>query len=484
MMTIGLREAAARWSWLVPVLSLANSLGAAASERPNIIFILADDLGWKDVGFMGAEFFETPHIDRLAATGMTFTAASTSGPNCSPTRASLMTGCYPPRHRIYTPGGKAKGDPAFMRLLVPVSGRTDRALERQAERAFPITNVLDSSFVCIPEVLAQAGYVSARIGKWHLGPDPQGFDLRSADGRDGPDEDHYGDPMVAERLTDRALAFIDEHRERPFFLYLAHWDVHSPYRALGPVLERYRQKLAALPPDGRQNFDPVYAAMIHAVDTSVGRIVAKVAEVGLAERTLLIFTSDNGGLRRVSQLDPLRGEKGSLFEAGVRVPACASWPGRISPGSRCETPITSVDFMPTFAALAGADLPREQPVDGVDLTPLLRGDTIPERSLFWHYPLYLAGEGLAIEVPGGRHYSWRGFPATSIRRGRWKLIEFLETDTAALYDLEIDPGERQDLSAERPELAAELRAALDAWQQATKAPVPTTRNPECVLPPP
>ncbi|RMF37735.1 MAG: hypothetical protein D6753_17085, partial [Planctomycetota bacterium] len=397
-----------------------------ASGPPNIVFIMADDLGWKDVGYAGAEFFETPHIDRLASQGMVFTAAYSGGPNCSPTRACLMTGTYTPRHQIYTPGGKSKGDPRYMRLLVPAVGRKNKDLEALAAAQFPIRNSLDPAFVCIPEVLKTAGYTTARLGKWHLGEDTQGFDLSSADGVGGPEGSFYGNIHVAEKLTDRALQFIEQNRDSPFFLYLCHWDVHSPHRARAEVVEKYRKKLDSIPRDQRKNFNPVYAAMIEAVDTSVGRVTDTIDTLGLSENTLIVFISDNGGLPSVSQLDPLRGQKGSLFEAGVRVPACMRWPGRIEPGSTCDTPITSVDFLPTFAGLAGAELPSSQPVDGTDLSPLLEGQSIAERSIFWHYPLYLQGRGLTIDLPDGGRYSWRGFPSTSMRRGDWKLIEFHE----------------------------------------------------------
>jgi arylsulfatase A-like enzyme len=457
------------------------SRSGEAARKPNIIFILADDLGWKDVGYMGCEFFETPHIDRLCEQGMKFSAAYSGGPNCSPTRACLMSGTYTPRHHIYTPGGKSKGDPKYMRLLVPAAGRQDRALNKRAAEQFPITNQLDPAFVCIPEVLAEAGYRTARIGKWHLGTDTQGFHVSTADGQGGPDGQFYGDVDVAEQMTDRALKFIDNHRDRPFFLYLSHWDVHVPHRAREEVVRRYREKLAALPESQPKRFNPVYAAMIEAVDQSVGRIVAKVDELKLAEHTLVVFTSDNGGLPSVSQLAPLRGQKGSLFEAGVRVPACVRWTGRINPSTNCDTPITSVDFLPTLAGLAGGRLPTTQPIDGVDIAPLFEGKQIAERSLFWHYPLYLQGIGLEIEIPGGKSYSWRGFPSTSMRRGKWKLIEFHESDTVALYDLEKDPGERNDLSQQMPDRTASLRAELDAWQKGTNAPISTLSNPECVL---
>ena len=208
-----------------------------------------------------------------------------------------------------------------MRLLVPARDRKDKSLKEKAAAQFPITNSLDPDFVCIPEILGPAGYRTARLGKWHLGADTQGFDLSSANGKGGPNGSFYGNVDVAEQLTDRAVKFVEDNRDGPFFLYLTHWDVHVPHRARTDVVKRYRTKLEKLPQDQRRNFNPVYAAMIEAVDVSVGRLAAKVDELGIAEETLIVFISDNGGLPSVSQLDPLRGSKGSLFEAGVRVPA-------------------------------------------------------------------------------------------------------------------------------------------------------------------
>ncbi|MEM0925349.1 MAG: sulfatase [Planctomycetota bacterium] len=414
---------------ILPVIvAILGCFSEASGDEPppNLVFIMADDLGWKDVGFMGASFFETPNLDRFASSGMTFTSAYSGGPNCSPTRACLMSGTYTPRHQIYTPGGMAKGNTRYMKLLVPAKGRKDKQLNQLAGSQFAIRNQLDPSFVCIPEVLRSAGYTSARIGKWHLGDDTQGFDLSTSDGSGGPGGRFYGDVDVAEQLTDRAVEFVEANRNKPFFLYLTHWDVHVPHRARRAIVKRYQAKLGQLELGQRRNFNPVYAAMIQAVDTSVGRVVAKIQELGIERKTLVIFTSDNGGLPSVSQLYPLRGQKGSLFEAGVRVPFVASWPGKIQGGTRCETPITSVDLLPTFAGLAGAKLPTSQPVDGVDVSPLFFGKSIPERSIFWHYPLYLQGRGLEVSLGGGKTYSWRGFPSTSVRRGRFKLIEFHE----------------------------------------------------------
>ncbi len=451
-----------------------------AAEKPNIIFIMADDLGWKDVGYAGAEFFETPNIDALSKSGMTFEAAYSGGPNCAPTRACLMTGTYTPRHTIYQPGALSKGKEECMKYLVPVRERKDKELQSLAEKQFKISTSLDPKFVCIPEVLKKAGYTTARLGKWHLGEDTQGFDLSDPNGKGGKGDNFYGDIDVAESLTDRALKFIEDNKEGPFFLYLTHWDVHTPIRARKDVVARYKEKLDKIPESERRNFNPVYAGMIEAVDKSVGRVVAKVDELGLGENTLIIFTSDNGGIDFVSQLDPLRGEKGSLYEGGVRIPCVMRWNGKVAAGSSCAAPITSVDYLPTFASLGGAELPTDQPVDGTDVSPLLSGKEIPERTIFWHYPMYLSGKGLEVEMADGTSYSWRGFPSTSLRRGDYKMIEFLETDTAALYDLSKDPGEKHDISAELPELAKKLRAELDAWQEKTQAPIPTKLNPKFV----
>ena len=447
-------------------------------QPPNIIFIMADDLGWQDVGYAGAKFFETPHIDSLAKQSMTFTDAYSGGPNCSPTRGCLMTGTYTPRHKIYQPGGISKGNTSYMRLLVPARERKDKDLIELAANQFPILNDLDPAFICIPEVLKTAGYTTARLGKWHLGDDTQGFNLSSPDGIGEPGKKFYGDVDVAENLTNRALEFIEDNQKGPFFLYLSHWDVHSPHRAREAVVKKYKEKLDALPEDQRQNFMPEYAGMIQAVDTSVGRVVAKVDELGLAENTLIIFTSDNGGLTRVSQLQPLRGEKGSLLEAGVRIPALMRWTGTITPQTTCDTPITSVDYMPTFASLAQAKLPTTQPVDGTDITPLLSGQPIAERSIFWHYPMYLSGKGFTINLQGDDTYTWRGVPSTSMRRGDYKLLELHEDNSILLYNLKDDPGETNNLAPSMPDIANTLRAELDTWQAQTNAPIPTALNPE------
>ena len=445
-------------------IALALFLSLAASgQQPNIVFVLSDDQGWNDVGFNGGEFYETPHLDRMAQEGMIFTNAYSGGPNCAPTRASLISGMYVPRHMIYTPGGKSKINPRQMKLWVPVQ---QRFLEQAGVTApkrdpFEVRQALRPSVVSIAEVLKKGGYTTARLGKWHGGPDTQGFDFSSSDGKPGTERNHYNDPDVTFELTDVGIEFIKENRDRPFFLYLSHWDVHSPLVAREELVAKYKQKLASWTRN-KNPYNPTYAAMVEAVDTSVGRIIETLDELNLSDRTLVIFSSDNGGTR-VSINRPLRGVKGSLYEGGVRVPTCMKWPGVIESGTKSATPITSVDFLPSFAELAGVPLPTTQPVDGESFVALLRGQRAPDnRAIFWHYPLYLTG---------------RASPASAIRKGDWKLIEYFEDGRLELYNLAVDISESYNLAATETGRTRELHQELKAWRKATNAVEPRMANP-------
>jgi arylsulfatase A-like enzyme len=448
--------------WLGIVLALALSM-AASAQPPNIVLILADDLGWNDVGFNAGEFYETPHLDRMARDGMIFANAYSSGPNCAPTRASLISGMYTPRHKVYTPGGKSKIDPRRMQLWVPVQQRFwERAgVTDPIPDAFEIRQALDPSVVSIAEVLKQAGYATARFGKWHVGPDTQGFDVSSSDGKPGTEKNHYNDPDVTFDLTDVSLDFIKENRDRPFFLYLSHWDVHGPLVARPNLVAKYERKLASWTRN-ENPYNPTYAAMVEAVDTSVGRVIDTLAELDLDERTLVIFSSDNGGTR-TSINEPLRGVKGSLYEGGVRVPTCMKWPDVIAAGARSQTPIASVDFLPTFAELAGVSLPANQAVDGESFAPLLKGQpALNNRAIFWHYPLYLTG---------------RASPASAIRKGDWKLLEFFEDGRVELYNVADNVSESNNLADIEPAKASELHQQLIAWRKSTNAVEPREPNP-------
>ena len=444
-----------------------------AQIKPNIVYILADDLGALDTGYSGNQFYETPNINRLAADGMIFNRSYSGGPNCMPTRACLMSGMYCPRTHLRTPGGKSKGNFGFMKLLVPnkKNGLGD---------TFESSTALKPEVTCVAEVLKTSGYATARFGKWHLGKDNQGFDISYTAGSKNYSSERkgYGDVENSIKITDAALSFIEKNRQQPFFLYLAHFEVHTPLKADKNVVQKYKEKKVSRAWD--EDYDPTYAAMIEALDDSVGRVLEKLDELKLSENTLVIFASDNGGVGRVTPLKPFRGAKGSLYEGGVRVSTCMKWIGKISAGSTCDTPITSVDYMPTFAEIAGADRPGNQPVDGVSLLPLMSGKTIPDRSLFWHYPLYLAGEvaqDRVVPVAGTNYKYWRGVPSSSICRGDWKLIHFLEDDHVKLFNVVEDISESNNLAQSDVAKASELLQELNHWRKQTNAPMPSAVNP-------
>ena len=451
---------------------------ALTAERPNVVFLLVDDLGWADLGCYGSTFHETPHVDALAASGMRFTQGYAACPVCSPTRASILTGRHPVRVDItdWIPGMKA-GRVA--------DGRFGHVQDRDG---------LASSEVTLAEALGGAGYRTFFAGKWHLGdkghwPTDQGFDVNVGGNAQGSPPGGYYAPWknptlqaaadgeyLTERLTDEAVAFLRQPGGRPFLLFLSYYNVHTPITPYRRRIGHYHAKAEGI--DGptpvgeerdartrlRQD-NPAYASMVAAVDDSVGRILSTLDEQGLAEDTVVVFTSDNGGLSTRGRIGPtsnlpLRAGKGWLYEGGIRVPTIVRVPRLTPPGSVCEEPVVSTDFLPTLLELAGV-APPDVPLDGVSLAPLLGGaGSLPPRPLHWHYPHY----------HGSR---WR--PGAAIRHGRFKLIEFYETGTAELYDLLADPGERHDLAAARPELRDDLRRRLADWQRSTGARMPVAR---------
>lgn len=441
----------------------------AHARKPNIVFILADDLGWTDLACCGSRFYETPHIDRLAADGMRFTQGYTCGPNCQPTRAALMSGQYGPRTGIYTVGGTDRFDTS-MRPLVPVENVTRLAPEK----------------VTVAESLKKAGYATGLFGKWHLGEDPkhhplaQGFDEaivsmgRHFEFKTNPKAHVPPGAYLADFLTDRAVSFIERHKDRPFLLCLHHFAVHSPHEAKPDKIAHFKDK-----PPAAGHRSPVYAGMIASLDDSVGRVVAKLDELKLSQNTLVVFTSDNGGVggyvaagvrtkEGITDNAPLRGGKGMLYE-GVRVPFIFRWPGRIKPGAVCEEPIISVDMFPTLLALSGEPAPKGQPLDGVNILPLLERDVsagFSRQALYWHFPGYL-GSGKNI---------WRTTPAGAIRVGDYKLLEFFEDGRLELYNLREDVGQKRDLAKEKPEQVRQLHDKLLAWRTEVEAPMPTPQT--------
>jgi arylsulfatase A-like enzyme len=451
---------------------LADQQATAAdpvSRRPNIVFILADDLGWTDLGCQGSKYYETPNIDQLAMDGVRFTDGYTCGPNCQPTRAALMSGQYGPRTGVYTVGGTDRFDTS-KRPLIPVENVTQLPLDRPT----------------VADAMKKAGYATAMYGKWHLGqagkhhPAQRGFDDaivsmgKHFDFVTQPKVDYPQGIYLADWLTDKSLEFIEKNKDRPFFLYLPHFGVHSPHEAKKELIERFKNKPAV---GGHK--DPTYAAMIASVDESVGRIVKKLDELKLSENTLVIFSSDNGGVggyveaginarEGITSNAPLHGGKGMLYEGGIRVPWIARWPGRIQPGRTCAEPILSVDLFPTFLELAGARPEKGQVLDGVSFTPLLFGGStrLDRKALFWHFPGYL-GSGKDI---------WRTTPAGAVRSGDWKLIEFFEDGKLELYNLKDDIGEKKDLAKDNTAKRDELHKLLQDWRDAVHAPMPKKRT--------
>jgi arylsulfatase A-like enzyme len=447
--------------------------------KPNIVVIIADDLGWADVGYNGAEFYETPNIDKLAADGMVFNRFYPSAANCAPSRACLLTGMYTPRHQVYVPQGLARGgEVSKMRFKVPTQG------QNATFNTFPVSiNNVSAEFESLAEVLKKLGYISARFGKWHIGDDNQGFDVLSANGEIGHitnicgDEKRYYDNVyVAEKLTDAAVNFIEENKESPFFLYLSHWEVHGPMAARQERIDYYKNKLKSWPD---KDMNPVYAAEIEQIDLSVGRVVDKLDEEGLEDNTLVIFTSDNGGVSSVTSNLPLRAGKGTFYEGGIRVPFCLKWPGVARQGSESDVPVLGVDFMPTFVEIAFANFPQNQPVDGLSIVPLIKGEAFDtERSVFFHFPLYLGGGGKDAVLPSydGEENYWRAVPSSVIMSGDWKLIYYYEYERYELFNLKNDISEKNDLSDQKTGIAVKLLEELKTWTENVNAPIPSILN--------
>ena len=453
------------------LVSGLNTIVAAAAERPaNVVFILADDLGYTDVACFGSKYYESPNIDRMADQGMRFTNGYTCGPNCQPTRAALMSGQYGPRTGIYTVGG----------------------IERfnwQSRPLRPVDNIqqLPLPIPTIAQTLKSAGYQTGMFGKWHLGqageyhPSQRGFDEaivsmgQHFNFNTTPRVEYPEGTYLADFLTNKAVDFIQRHRDQSFFLYLPHFGVHSPHEAKADLIARFKNK-----PGAGGHDDPTYAAMIASVDESVGRVLKTLDDLQLSQNTLVIFSSDNGGvggydregLNRsggITDNVPLRGGKGMLYEGGVRVPYVFRWPGRIAAKTTCEEPINSVDLYPTLLEVTGVKPPAGHPLDGTSYVKLLDnggqpGGTRPP--LYWHFPGYLgAGEG-----------TWRTTPAGSIRTGNWKLIEFFEDNRLELYNLHDDLSETNNLAASMPEKARELHSQLVEWRKSVTAPMPTKND--------
>lgn len=444
-------------AWLIPTMALG-------ATQPNIVFILADDLGYTDLGCFGSGYYETPNIDKLAGQGAKLTCHHHCQ-NCTPTRAALMSGQVGARTGVYTVGGIDRFD-WQSRPLRPVENVTQLPLDRDT----------------IAQQLKKAGYATGMFGKWHIGqngpyhPSKRGFDEavvtmgKHFNFETSPPMDYPKGQYLADFLTDKAVDFIGRNKAKPFFLYLPHFGVHSPHDAKPELVAKFKNKK---PVGGHGN--PVYAAMIASVDESVGRVMRALQDHQLAGNTVLVFASDNGGVggyvregikadgKDITDNAPLRSGKGSLYEGGTRVPLIVRWPGVVKAGGSVSVPTIHVDVYPTLLEIAKAPKPR-QVLDGQSLVPLLRDSEakLAREAIYQHFPGYL-GSG-----PG----KWRTTPVSTVQAGDWKLMEFLEDGHLELYNLGDDLGESRNLAGAMPEKAAELRLKLLAWRKEVKAPMP------------
>jgi arylsulfatase A-like enzyme len=452
---------------LIGIIGLASCLSPnEVPEEPqklsyNVIIFLIDDLGWTDLGCYGSDLYETPNIDRLAEEGVKFTNAYSACTVCSPTRAAIMTGKYPARLNItdWISGHRNQ----YGKLMPP-----------------DWTKYLPNEEITLAEIAKAAGYVTASVGKWHLGdsviyyPQYQGFDRNVAGyyrgqppsyfypyvrGQDtlpyleGGEEGEY----LTDRLTDEASRFIRDHAEEPFLLYFPHYAVHTPIQGKDSLTDYYQTKVN----DSLRHTNPEYAAMIHSTDESVGQIMDLLDSLELADNTLVIFTSDNGGLelRNITENAPLRAGKGSSYEGGVRVPMIVRWPKAKRNLKTLDEPVITMDVFATVANILGTGGAKDYHQDGANLLPLLEGDAegLNREALYWHYPHY---------HPGGAS------PYSAVRQGNYKLIEFHEDQRLELYDLEKDIGEENNLISEVPEVANDLYNRLEAWRKQVNAQMP------------
>lgn len=458
---------------IIAVLSIIILLFVRCESKnesaPNIIYINIDDLGWADISYNGSSFFETPNIDQLAQEGMVFTNAYAPSANCAPSRACCQTGLNTPRHGIYTVDNSDRGK-AKDRKLIPTRN----------------VKTLDDSFTTIAEVLKQKGYKTCHAGKWHLTDDPctQGYDVNIAG-------NHWGNPSkggkyfgpfdfpnlpagdstdyLSDLIMDEVLKFVDSNKDAPFYLYYSPYLVHTPLEAKQKLIEKYQEKEKSV---NKEN--DVYAAMVEIMDYNVGRLLTKLNELDLAENTLILFTSDNGGSYKVSRQKPLRAGKGSYYEGGIREPFIVKWTGKVKAGSSNNTPVSGLDILPTFAEMANVPLDENIPYDGLSLLgELTQTSEIEERPLFWHFPIYLEkGNEDCQDV------KFRTRPGSAIRYGDWKLIQYFENNDIELYNLKDDFSEKSNLASSNPEKVSELLHLLNNWRMEVKAPVPLELNPK------
>lgn len=459
---------------LVVILFLSiGLLNSACDEKsnqtpPNILIINIDDLGWKDVGFMGSKYYETPNIDYLSNLGMVFTNGYASASNCAPSRAGLMTGKWTPRHGIYTVGSSERGN-SENRRLIPIKN----------------TTTLSKTHSILPQMLQQKGYITCHAGKWHLSENPleYGFNINIGGGHNGLPKSYYPpyinvdikgekDQNLTDLIMEKSLVFVDTVQQ-PFFLYYSPYAVHTPIMPVKSLLEKYKEKPAW---NGQGNID--YATMIENLDRNIGLLIAKLKERKVFDHTFIVFTSDNGGLYGITKQLPLRAGKGSYYEGGIREPFFFVFNGHIEPDVKSDIPITNLDVFPTILDYAGINYNVSQ-FDGNSLTAVLENQIDElDRPLFWHFPIYL--QAYNVHDNENRDSVFRTRPGSVIRKGDWKLHYYFEDHGVELYNLSDDIGERKNLAEIEPEKTSEMLNRLKGWWKETNAPLPETKNPEYV----
>ncbi len=444
--------------------------GNQKSDRlPNIVLINVDDMGWRDVGFMGSEYYETPNLDSLAAKSMVFTNAYAAAANCAPSRACLMTGQWASRHGIYTVGTSERGK-SKDRKLIPTTNTTTLA---------------DEAYT-LAEALRSVGYLTCSAGKWHLGDDPltQGF-LVNIGGSHAGNPGSYYPPYRnvnleaetdGEYLTNligkKVVEFVSMDHQAPFFLYYAPYAVHTPLQPVKHLLANYENKKGW---NGQDN--AAYATMVENLDIQIGLLLKALREKGQMGNTLILFTSDNGGHYGVTKQWPLRSGKGAYYEGGIREPMFVYWAGKVEEGEQTDVPVSNLDFYPTLLEITGAKMIDNQILDGESLLPLLTGEEKElERPLFWHFPVYLEAYGPNDQSTQDPLFRTR--PGSAVRLGDWKLIQYFENNDLELYNLKEDIGEKDNLAEKYPEKCKELLKILEQWRTDTNAPVPDQLNPD------
>ena len=450
------------------IFSCNNPDHFSKSYRPNIILINVDDLGWKDLGFMGSQYYETPYLDEFAKQSMVFTNAYASAANCAPSRASLFSGLNTPRHGVYTVGSAERGDKRT-RKLIPAKNR----------------KYLHDSIYTLPEMLKSAGYTNANFGKWHIGKDPktQGIDHNIGGSNKGnPGKNGYFSPYnidfiknekpgeyLTDRLTNEAVDFIIKNADSPFFANLSFYSVHTPIQGKKSWIKNYASKNGV---NGQDN--PEYGAMVSSVDENIGKILKTLDDLKIAENTLVIFTSDNGGIRSISNQSPLKAGKGSYYEGGIRVPFVLRWPKKISAGVNSNN-VSNLDIYPTIQDIVD---PQKKALllDGVSLKNQFKITSKINRDLFFHFPIYLEAYNKLEDQ--GRDPLFRTRPGSVIISGKWKLHHYFEDEGLELYDLSQDIGESNNLAELKPNISKKLLNKLNDWREKSNAIIPNEINKE------